>query len=49
MAENIDQNVQQIIDLGRETESNAHKTLEASDQLTSNTDTLRQLIHTFKI
>ncbi len=49
MAENIDRNVQQIIELGRETESNAHQTLKASDQLTSNTDILRQLIHTFKI
>ena len=49
MAENIDLNVQQIIELGHETENNAQHTLEASDQLTSNTDILRQLIHTFKI
>lgn len=49
MAENIDQNVQQIIELGKETENNAHQTLHASDQLTANTDILRQLIHTFKI
>ena len=49
MAENIDLNVQQIIELGRETENNAQHTLEASDQLSTNTDVLRKLIHTFKI
>jgi methyl-accepting chemotaxis protein len=49
MAENIEQNVEQIMELGRETEGNAHQTLVASNELTTNTDTLRQLINTFKI
>lgn len=49
VAKTIDTNVRHISDLGTETASNAQETLESSKELSRLTDSLRDLLATFKI
>ncbi len=49
VAKNIESNVRQILELGKETESNANRSLAVSDELANDTQALREIIHRFKV
>ena len=49
VAKNIEANVGQILELGKETEANAKRSLDVSDALGSDTNALRDIVRRFKV
>ena len=49
VAKNIESNVRQILDLGKETEANAKRSLDVSDALSDDTQALRDIVQRFKV